>query len=713
MRFLTRAAERWISAGVPLFSLAVVPVGAGVRASAGPVPTVGLRTAAGPARTAGAQARAPRHVALLIGISDYLHFDLEGEPGKTDLEGPVNDAERIRIALRRFGFDGEDVRTLLDEEASLEGIEAGFRWVAERATDTADVVVVFYAGHGSHAPDTDGDEAEVTPGDDRDEVLVPWDASDIHDAEQLVTDDLIREWLEAIGTPNVTVIVDACYSGTVTRGEAVAPVARARGPVGNVAPGAGMDPLGHPAHTLLTAASAYQVARELPFGDGGRVNGVFTYHLARVLDGVGPGVRYDDLIQEVRVAMSGEPSDQTPQLEGEGAARLFRIGERMARRPFLVLADGADGRYELDGGALHGVRRASVYDVYGPGEMAFEPGSSLGQVRVDSVGEGRAWVRPVGGAGREAGFPDAARAIRSRVPLGAAELTRVGVRVTPPSGAAAAALRSLSFVRVVEGGAAGDESAREAEAVGAEEAFAEVREEGGVARVFVHGFALPPLIRDADWVREAVVGGKRIRGFEPSAGGLCPVLKRAYAIATFEEIENQEPPPGLDLRLRVVPAGAGPPVQDEGASANPTDTLRLGSAYDVVAYLGVGRNDERALATNFYLTAAVEGYISMPTTLYPLEEDPAPFPLNQWHTLLSSIPPEEPVGHEVIRVVANSEPYDFRGLTERVEGLECGATRGWPPAAEEAEEPTVEPVTGWTSLKHKILILPGGEGGGR
>ncbi|HZC76260.1 MAG TPA: caspase family protein, partial [Ktedonobacterales bacterium] len=127
--------------------------------------------------------RPPRHVALLIGIGDYKYFEPPpGPPGQTDLSGPPNDVPRMRFTLRRYGFDGDsNVRVLRDAAASRQGIADGFRWLAERATDSADVVVVFYSGHGSRTRDANGDEALVTPGDTLDEALVPWDAKDVYD----------------------------------------------------------------------------------------------------------------------------------------------------------------------------------------------------------------------------------------------------------------------------------------------------------------------------------------------------------------------------------------------------------------------------------------------------------------------------------------------------------------------------------------------------
>ncbi|PYO35581.1 MAG: hypothetical protein DMD74_06910 [Gemmatimonadetes bacterium] len=232
--------------------------------------------------------RPPRRLALLIGISDYKNFQPDGPPGQSDLNGPANDVPRIKTSLRRYGFDGDSsVRVLLNAQASRQGITDGFKWLAQQATDTADVVVIFYSGHGSFTKDLNGDEALVTPGDTLDEALVPWDAMDIHDPAQLVIDDQIGNWLKALGTTNVTLIIDGCFSGTATRGAEIAPVARPRGALGNIpsrAAAAAVDVVDNPGYTLITASSATDVAMELPLGQDKKVFGVLTYYLTEALD---------------------------------------------------------------------------------------------------------------------------------------------------------------------------------------------------------------------------------------------------------------------------------------------------------------------------------------------------------------------------------------------------------------------------------------------
>ena len=268
--------------------------------------------------------RPSRRVALLIGIANYEYFTDSGPPGQTTLHGPIHDVERMRVSLRRFGFDGsDDVRVLTNSQASREGIAAGFHWLMERASDSADVVVVFYSGHGSNARDVNGDKG-----------LTPWDARDIHDATQLILDDSIGAWLQAVRTRNVTVILDACFSGTGMRGSQGSVLARAKGPLGSTSDTESVLGPDHDnvPYTLIAASGASEVAQEEPLGDDRMVFGVLTFYLTRALDAAGPATHYDEVVQQVTFEIRGILAMQTPQLEGDRGALLFHVGEAMARR---------------------------------------------------------------------------------------------------------------------------------------------------------------------------------------------------------------------------------------------------------------------------------------------------------------------------------------------------------------------------------------------
>jgi len=143
---------------------------------------------------------AGRRLGLCIGIDKY--------PGRNALFGCVGDARQWKAVLEeKLHFD--HVQTLTDDHATRAGIIAAVRSLLDEAK-SGDVVVIQYSGHGTSLPDDDADEADGT-----DEALVPID----FEQAQFITDDDIRVFLTERLKEGVslTIFMDCCHSGTVTR----------------------------------------------------------------------------------------------------------------------------------------------------------------------------------------------------------------------------------------------------------------------------------------------------------------------------------------------------------------------------------------------------------------------------------------------------------------------------------------------------------------
>ena len=151
--------------------------------------------------------------ALVIGINRYAD-------SRFDLEGAVQDADNMRALLaEHLGFDPDEVRVLTDGEATRKAILDGVRDWLVAGTGRDSRAVLYFAGHGYHRKDDDGDES-----DGLDEALVPHDAR-LVSAERnpmrisnLILDDEIRDLFAGLQDRHAYVIVDACHSGTITRG---------------------------------------------------------------------------------------------------------------------------------------------------------------------------------------------------------------------------------------------------------------------------------------------------------------------------------------------------------------------------------------------------------------------------------------------------------------------------------------------------------------
>jgi hypothetical protein len=160
----------------------------------------------------------PTHWALLVGVSDYIHFD-DVEGG--DLPGAEHDARSIRdLLVLKWGVPEENIRLLLSREATRAAIEEGITgWLASNVGPN-DHVTVFFAGHGSQMWDESGDED-----DGLDETIAPADVMPTS-TENDISDDTFNEWLGTIRSNNVLVVLDNCNSGTGTRD--VTPFSRGR-----------------------------------------------------------------------------------------------------------------------------------------------------------------------------------------------------------------------------------------------------------------------------------------------------------------------------------------------------------------------------------------------------------------------------------------------------------------------------------------------------
>ncbi len=139
--------------------------------------------------------------ALLVGINDYKEYPLKG---------CVNDAKQMKEVLTElFDFESDQIKTLLNKEATRQGIIDGLHWLAQGGTEA--MRVFHYAGHGYSLLDTSGDEKL----DRTDEALVPYDFS----RRNLILDDDLQAIYQNKfpKNGNLTLIMDCCHSGTIQR----------------------------------------------------------------------------------------------------------------------------------------------------------------------------------------------------------------------------------------------------------------------------------------------------------------------------------------------------------------------------------------------------------------------------------------------------------------------------------------------------------------
>lgn len=142
--------------------------------------------------------------ALLIGINEYP------DP-KNRLSGCVNDVFLVSALLQERGYHPDEIRVVLDERATTEGIKQRLQWLLGDVRD-GDERVLFYSGHGAQitAYDANGEP------DHKDETLVTHDFDWTHNFG--ITDDVLARYYANLPYgARLSIILDCCNSGGMAR----------------------------------------------------------------------------------------------------------------------------------------------------------------------------------------------------------------------------------------------------------------------------------------------------------------------------------------------------------------------------------------------------------------------------------------------------------------------------------------------------------------
>lgn len=147
--------------------------------------------------------------ALIVGIGTYANL-----PEKMFLEGPKNDAPLIEKLLKeKLGYGADSIRVLRDAQATRAAILASIDEWLINGTQPGDRVYFYFSGHGLQVKDASGDEE-----DGLDEALSTYDiVAGNGDWSNVILDDEIDAMLAKLKDRAVTIVIDACHSGTISR----------------------------------------------------------------------------------------------------------------------------------------------------------------------------------------------------------------------------------------------------------------------------------------------------------------------------------------------------------------------------------------------------------------------------------------------------------------------------------------------------------------
>lgn len=291
--------------------------------------------------------------ALLVGINDYTASHL-GKPvaarprDYTNLNGAVTDVELLKqMLVLVYGVDARQVVTLTDQAATRAAILDALQSLVNRSA-RGDVVLFYFAGHGSQVPNSRSDER-----DKLDESIVPADSrrgvDDIRDKE-------LRPYFNRIldRGARLTVVLDSCHSGSGARGLPTdARVRAVKRDTRDVADGRRYGPRPENRGALvLAAAEDTGEAREVRDAEG-RFHGVFSWAWIRSLRDSCSGEPAVETFYRAQARMRTEPPFQSPVIAGTPDVKLAPfLGTRLDRRGDRAVV--AVGRIDGDSVALQG-----------------------------------------------------------------------------------------------------------------------------------------------------------------------------------------------------------------------------------------------------------------------------------------------------------------------------------------------------------------------
>jgi hypothetical protein len=299
----------------------------------------------------------------------------------------ANDAQLMRIILQRQGFNDKDITILTDEKATKANIiKTMVKLIAQ--SNKNDVVVFHFSGHGQQITDINGDEL-----DGLDEALIPYDAlkqaSDKYKGENHLIDDELNEFLKRLRKKvgpggDVIFILDACHSGTATRGQTENGVIRGTelkfelegtltkksvdnnhkfdeqlkpsvGSVSNISP-----------YVVISASGQQELNMEIK--DQNNIGyGSLTFALSKLLATNSKSLSYEALFDQLRNEMCtlfAGKHQQTPQLEGETSRLLFAGKAVEIPSHCRVISVVNSAKVIIDIGELSGLTTGSEISFY-------------------------------------------------------------------------------------------------------------------------------------------------------------------------------------------------------------------------------------------------------------------------------------------------------------------------------------------------------------
>ncbi|MEK7255407.1 MAG: caspase family protein, partial [Bacteroidota bacterium] len=261
--------------------------------------------------------------------------------------------------------------------ATRQGILDAIRFHLMDKVKRGDSAIFHFSGHGQQVHDQNGDEV-----DGYDEAIVPYDSPlefqpGVYEGENLIRDEELGALLKSVRAKlgkngRLLTLIDACHSGTATRG-----LAKARGT--NVRMASREFIAAHSGKTEEDNA----LAAEVPDVDGlapmvaffsaspqqasyeqtdenGNTYGALSLTFGQAFANLEPGATYRVLFDQIRLGISALSPRQTAQAEGLLDEEVLGGNIAGAPRYFLPIEKIDQNTFRLNAGTLAGLHDRSV-----------------------------------------------------------------------------------------------------------------------------------------------------------------------------------------------------------------------------------------------------------------------------------------------------------------------------------------------------------------
>jgi hypothetical protein len=331
--------------------------------------------------------------AIIVAIADYPTNE-KGETIWKDLSSN-NDVELVKAMLKEQQFTESNCTYLIDKEATPENLDKAFESLIVKLKE-GDIVYFHYSGHGQQVADIKPKKRKgIIGGDERDgydeafalyNAPMKFDKKGDYEMEHHYVDDQMKVHFDNIRKKigpkgQVLLIIDACHSGTSTRGtddpnvrgsiEVCAPANWKPSTEKDSSEAFGTDfnyEMNQPMGKMVAffGCKAEQVNNEYkPEGSETRY-GSLTYFLIQGMKNLGDNASYANLFSEVRknmlVSFNGK---QIPEIEGDDLNQAIFSNSFIPTKPFFNVESIYFNEVNLDAGSLSGLSIGDEIGLFG------------------------------------------------------------------------------------------------------------------------------------------------------------------------------------------------------------------------------------------------------------------------------------------------------------------------------------------------------------